>query len=208
MKPIRYRVLLAEQLSAADKLTVAAKVSTMYSGPEAKSNSYQKAPDHSLVNDNWQFEVLDRLGRVVTIKYRGAEVATFIKRQVTEVELLPGDPIPEGVIKDPLDVWVRVDLLGVSARQIGSRVGKQKKSIEEELRLSQRHVEIQAALLQGLETDIFNLKKDFEKKDAQIAKLKAAAKAKPSLGEREKSSAPDNFALPKPVPVPVAKGGR
>src|ERR1035437_978991 len=103
MKPIRYRVLLVEQLSQADKLIISAKVSMMYSGPEAEMYSFRRTcKQHDeeksikFVNENWQYEVLDRMGRVVALKYKGVEVALFVKRQLTEVEPVFDDPIQIG----------------------------------------------------------------------------------------------------------------
>jgi hypothetical protein len=159
MKPIRYRVLLCEQLSRADKLTIAAKVSMMYSGPEAEMHAFRKTKDFKFVNENWQYEILDHMGRVVALKYKGVEVAVFVKRQITEVEPVFDDPIPEGVIKDPQDAWVRLDLLGVSARKASSLVGRQKKSIEEELRHVQRELILKDELLSSYEDDIKRLRK-------------------------------------------------
>ena len=165
MKPIRYRVLLAEQLSQADKLMISAKVSMMYSGPEAEMHSFRRTcKQHDeeksikFVNENWQYEVLDRMGRVVALKYKGVEVALFVKRQLTEAEPVFDDPIPEGIITDPQDAWLRLDVLGLSASKVSSLIGRQKKSLEEELHLAQQELAVKDKLLVAYEEEIKGLK--------------------------------------------------
>ena len=180
MRPIRYRVLLCEQLSSADKLAIAAKVSMMYSGPEAEMHAFRRTKDFKFVNENWQYEILDRMGRVVALKYKGVEVAIFVKRQIIEVEPVFDDPIPEGVIKDPQDAWVRLDLLSVSAKKSSSLIGRQKKSIEEELRFVHRELVLKDELLSNYEDDIKRLRKQVAnatKKTEDAKKETQAARA-------------------------------
>jgi hypothetical protein len=176
MKPIRYKVLLIDQLSKEDKLTIAAKVTTIFTGPEALANGYKQIAPGKFINEGWQVEIRDNMGHVVVMKYKGVEAALFYKRQTGEVEPLPVDPAPEGVITDPADAWVRLDLLGLSAREAGGRVGKQKKKSDENLLLAEQNLVLKEQLVGLLETEIFNLKKDLEKKNEEIAKLKKAAK--------------------------------
>lgn len=194
MKPIKYRVLLADQMSKSDRTEVAALVTTLYTGPEAKEKSCRLIAPGEWVNQNWQYEILDMRGRVGVLKYKGVEAAVFFQRQIGEVEPLPCDPVPEGVIKDPADAWVRLDLLGLSARQSGGRVGKQKKSAEEMLLLVQKELTVKQQLLDAIETENFHFKQDLEKRNEEIAKLKAELKA---------AKTPEGLGLPKPVRIPV-----
>ena len=182
MKPIRYRVLLADQMSKADKIAVAAKVSTLYTGPEAKACSYRQIAPGQFENENWQYEIKDYRGQVGVLMYKGVEAAVFYKRQVTEVEPLPVDPVPEGVIRDPDDAWVRLDLLGLSARRAGGRLGKQKRAGDEALTLAEKELAVKEQLLGTIETENFNLRKDLEKKAAEIAKLRAELKSWKGVG--------------------------
>lgn len=182
MRPIKYRVLLVDQMSKADKIAVAAKVSTLYTGPEAKSSSYRQIAPGQFENENWQYEIKDYQGQVGVLKFKGVEAAVFYKRQVTEIEPLPVDPVPEGVIRDPDDAWVRLDLLGLSARRTGVRLGKQKRAGDEALILAEKELAVKEQLLGTIETENFNLRKDLEKKTAEIAKLKAELKSWKTMG--------------------------
>ena len=173
MKPIKYRVLVAEQLSKADKIEVAAKVATIYTGPEAVEASFTRTNPTQWKNEHWQYEVLDKLGRVAVLKFRGAEVALFFKRQIQEFEPLPIDPIPEGIIKDPNDAWCRYDLFGLSARQVSARVGKANRDLEEELRLAEDEIKAKQVLVDKVETENFKLHQANEKLQDEMNKLKA-----------------------------------
>ena len=170
MKPIKYRVLVAEQLSKADKVEVASKVAAIYTGPEACESSFHRKNPTQWVNEHWQYEILDRVGRVSVLKYRGAEVALFFKRQIQEFEPLPIDPIPEGIIKDPNDAWQRYDLFGLSARQVSARVGKANRNLEEELRLAEDSIKATQTLNDKLETENFRLQTEMNKLKARKAK--------------------------------------
>jgi hypothetical protein len=201
MKPIRYRVLLVGQMSAKDKAEVTAKAAAMNSGPEAELASFRQTLPGLFVNENWQYEELDQRGRAAVLKYKGIEVALYFKRQVGEVEPLPTDPVPEGVLKDPIDAWVRLDLTGQSARQTAGRVGKQKKSVEEALTLAQQELLVKQALIDRLETDVFQLSKEVEKLMLDVARLKSQAKNQDVIGK--KPSAPEGLKMPRPVRVPA-----
>jgi len=140
-------------------------VATLYTGPEAISHSFTRVEAGKWVHANWQFQYLDLLGRAAVLKFKGAEVALFFKRQIAEVEPLPSDPIPEGVIEDPADIWMRIDLLGMSAKQVTSKVGKDKRDLEQQLVLANQEIAAKQKLLDLQETEIFNLKKLSEKPD-------------------------------------------
>jgi hypothetical protein len=173
MRPIRYRILLAAQLSQADKLTATAKVATLNTGPEAFKHSFQQIPGTPRwIFENWQFESKDLKGDIWALKFKGAEVCMFYKRQITEVEPLPCDPIPEGVIRDPGDAWVRVDLMGLSARQVSTKVGKEMRSVSEQLALAEKEITAKQAVIDTLETQIFQNDKLLLEKDDTIKKLR------------------------------------
>jgi hypothetical protein len=176
VKPVKYRVLVAEQLSKADRTVVAAHVATIYNGPEASLAAYHRVTSNTWVNENWQYEILDRLGRVGVLKYRGAEVALLFKRQIQEVEPLPCDPVPEGIIKDPNDAWQRFDLLGASARQVSARVGKTNRDLEQELRLAEEEIKAKQAVIDTTETFNHRLTQSVELHKKEILKLREQVK--------------------------------
>lgn len=114
--PIKYKVLKITQLSKEVKLKIASKLVTLNTGDDAIELRGK---------DGWGYRHLDTLGRVGVLSHRGVEVAVFVKRECSETELEDCDPVPEGEIKDPQDVWVRIDLTGLSARQINARIRKE-----------------------------------------------------------------------------------
>jgi len=140
----------------------------MFTGPEADMQACRRIKSGQVVNEDWQFECLDRLGRVVVMKYHGIEVALFMKRQITEVEPLPCDPLPEGIIKDPRDAWVRIDLLGASARQVCSRVGREKRELQEQLELTEKQLAIKKQLLDEAEIALRKVRQRVDVLEAEL----------------------------------------
>jgi hypothetical protein len=176
MKPLCYRVLLTDQLSFADKQLIVAKVSAMCSGPEADMGSFQRTKDHRWINEHWQYEVVDDFGRVTVLKYRGVEVALFVKRQVAEIELSAGDPAPERALEDPLDVWMRLDLIGPSARQAMNPIVRQNRELSERLMLVRRELSLKEQLVQAVEGANTELRNKLAGVDAELFKLRDAAR--------------------------------
>ena len=173
MKPIKYRVLLAEQLSKADKVAVAAELASLKTGDEACNLA--KA------TNLWQCEVKDHLGRVRAMLYRGAEVALFYQRQIATLEPLPQDPVPEGIIDDPKDAWMRIDLLGVSPRNLAARVGKAAKSTENLLDIAMRELKVKDELNELLNHEIFKLNKKLEAQDKELIRLRKKVKTEKTI---------------------------
>jgi len=184
MKPIKYRVLQANLLSKVDKVYVASQVAALNTGPEGGALAHRwlppglvTRPGEVAASTQWQYEVLDRLGRVGVLKFRGAEVALFFKRQIQEFEPLPIDPIPEGVINDPQDAWQRFDLFGLSGRQVSARVGKTNRDLESEIKLLHLENEAKQKLVDLVETQNLKLTQQIEKQTQEIAKLKAKVRS-------------------------------
>jgi hypothetical protein len=66
---------------------------------------------------SWSYEKIDLHGRVGILKYKGIEIALFIKRQLSPHRISTETPVSERKLNNPDDAWLRLDLSGLSARQ-------------------------------------------------------------------------------------------
>jgi molecular chaperone GrpE (heat shock protein) len=151
--PIRYKVLQITMLPQHLKIEMMSKLATINTGDQAKQLAGQPP--------GWGYRHLDTLGRIGVLSLRGVEVAVFFKRQMQELEVEDCDPVPEGEIKDPVDVWVRLDVLGLSARQVNARVKQQLNTLlgqsqlnETQLKAKEQIIETQAATIKRLEASL------------------------------------------------------
>lgn len=125
--PISYRVLMVAQFTELDMKEI------------AKGLIKATTPDKAKVllpvpgkPSKWSMRMISYVGdyNVQSLHYKGLEVAAFWKRQTSEVIPDPSDPVPEGVVENPDDVWVRFDLLYKSARQLTSAVASDLDSLQ------------------------------------------------------------------------------
>lgn len=65
----------------------------------------------------WSYESVDLHGRIGLLKYKGIEIALFIKRQLSPHRISTETPVSERRLNNPDDAWMRLDLSGLSARQ-------------------------------------------------------------------------------------------
>src|SRR6266700_1002799 len=98
-----YKVLQADMISGAEKERVASIASYVRTGDEA----------HKLAgHDGFAYRGLDIRGRCGVVTYRGKEVALLFKREITEIEPGPSDPVPERTLNEPAEAWIQINLLG------------------------------------------------------------------------------------------------
>lgn len=161
---VRYRVLVASLLSAADRDLALAEARVLLTGMQAEA--MVKIAQAGEAKTCWGCFTADTLGNVKILRYKGVDAVLYYKRPVTEIEPFPGDPVPLGVIEDPQDVWVRFELLGASARKVAAI------STHERLQLTKQihnlTIEIQAA-----EADRDRAEKLAKVAEAELAPLKA-----------------------------------
>lgn len=125
---LRHTVLTVDQMAEADKRFVQATLKTITNGSQAKT-----LPDGK---NGWACLALDSRARAYVLSFRGIEVALFYQRQLTEVQLQPGDRFPEGVVQDPQEAWMRLDLIGLSAKKANLVLTTQHNRLDQELNLS------------------------------------------------------------------------
>jgi bacterioferritin (cytochrome b1) len=92
----------------------------------------------------WSMKMVTALGNygVHALMYKGLEVAVFWKRQTSEVIPDPSDPVPEGVLENPDDVWAVLYLNGKSSRQLVGSVADEIKSLQTDL--ANQYIQIEA----------------------------------------------------------------
>jgi hypothetical protein len=66
---------------------------------------------------SWSYCEIDLHGRVGILKYKGIEIALFIKRQLSPHRISTETPVSERKLNNSDDAWMRLDLSGLSARQ-------------------------------------------------------------------------------------------
>lgn len=124
----KYKVLQVDMLKQQDREAAASVTSFMNSSEDA----------HRLAGQaGFSYRDLDLRGRCGVVVYKGVEVALLFKREMLELEPGPADPVPQNVLKEPSEVWLKVDLL--SAEPVEKRKGlgdRLSKAMEQVSRLS------------------------------------------------------------------------
>jgi len=150
MNPVQYMVLQCEQLSKADKELVVAKLANVRSVQDAFALVDAK--------EGWGYKVVDHHGNVGVITFRGVEAALLYRRNVVKVEPFPQDPLPEGIITDPLDAWKRVDLLGVSPKNIAQKVGGAYAEMKQRVQLFMQELKAKEEIIEAQEDALSTLR--------------------------------------------------
>lgn len=113
--PISYRVLMISQFNKEDEKEIAKGL--IKATTPVKAEALMPVPGKP---SRWSMRLVSFVGNydVRSLHFKGSEVAVFWKRQTSEVIPDPSDPVPEGVLENPDDVWVRFDLFTKSPRQL------------------------------------------------------------------------------------------
>lgn len=187
---VRHTVLTIAQLSDDMKDSIQAALKAITTGAEAKTMPLQPG---------WSCSVLDMRGRVLALSYHGIEVALFFQRQLTEIEPQPGQRIPEGVLQDPQEAWMRLDIFGPSAKRANIVMKHMFEQQKEEIKLKNERIET----LEQLVDSVAGQQK------AEITKLEIALdKAQTTIGVlkdriREMNRVPDRPKKKKKATVKV-----
>jgi molecular chaperone GrpE (heat shock protein) len=174
---ISYKVLKINQLSKASKLDIATAIASLNTGPQAQELR-GKPP-------GWGYEVLDTLGRIGVLRYRGVDVCLFFKRECSEVVLEDCDPVPEGELKDPQDVWTRLDLMGLSARQVNVRIKQHLGATDAMNKLSESELIAKQAIIDQQEKNIKRLEASLTAANEEAARKRAEPGKHRELGQRD-----------------------
>ena len=107
---ILYKVLPTDALAANQKEIIDTLVRGIKTGDDAEKIVAGK--------DGWGFQQRFLPGTVGILTYNGIEVALFYKRQAISIESEECDPAPAYHIKDPREVWIRVEFLHTRASSV------------------------------------------------------------------------------------------
>lgn len=151
-------VLAVLKLSTSEKEAIRALIKPITTGLEAEQFIFEKvavAPSQSMIarhEQGWSFIWLDQLHRAGVLRLKGIEVCLFYKRQVIEEEPAPGEPLPEGILKEPSDAWQRLDLLGRSAREANLFLKQKHESLNQSTVILQQQVQANKVIADAAET--------------------------------------------------------
>jgi len=143
--PISYRVLMSSNIfNDADKKEIIKGLAFATTPIKAKTLLPQVGKP-----SKWSIRQISQIGNfdVQSLHFKGLEVAVFWKRQTSEVIPDPSDPVPEGVLENPDDVWVRFDLFVKSARQLTG-------AVQQELAKLQQEIDLKDLLLKAKDRDL------------------------------------------------------
>src|SRR6267142_6127451 len=120
---MEYRTLTILEMAEKDRNVALKQTIKIFTGDQAKAFVFNQKETYDKVEGNkttdpWQYSDLDLHGRVGVLKYKGIEVAIFVQRQMTKRRINPEHPVSELKLKDPEDAWMRLDLFGLSAKQL------------------------------------------------------------------------------------------
>jgi molecular chaperone GrpE (heat shock protein) len=175
--PIHYKVLSVNMLPKHLKVELGATLMKISTGTEAKALAGQPP--------GWGYEVLDTLGRIGVLRMRGVDVALFFKRQCQEVAVEECDPVPEGEIQDPIDVWVRLDLMGQSARQVNQRIKQQINIMSADNQLNNTQLAAKEQIITAHEADIKRLKNQVQALEDEATRKRTEPGKHREMGQRD-----------------------
>lgn len=157
-----FPVLAIDKLSKEDKEVVRATTKTLTTAREASG----------LVGQNgWTYENLDNRGRVGVLKNKGVEVALFFERQMIMEQPAPGDPLPERVLEDPVNLFQRLDIIGPSAKQANLFIKREVEQAKEKVELLENRVQNLQALADEFESQVHRKQQAIEGLNDRIAKI-------------------------------------
>ena len=145
--PLTYSVLAINRLSPVDKKVVSKILVKVKTEGDAKKLVG--------IGSKWGYKPLAyNTDRVGVITYKGIEVAIMYKRVTLMLMPMPEDPVPEGTLENPEDVWIRFDLFGVSVRQQHQIVRTEVESQEHEFEMMQIELLARDKIIIGLQKQV------------------------------------------------------
>ena len=165
---MEYESLTISQMHDKDRKFVLKCIIKLNSQKDAEDFCFKMTQNGIL---NWSYSKLDLHGRIGILKYKGIEVALFIKRQTTKRRIDPEHPVSEAKMKDPKDAWMRFDLFGLSAKQSRRPTVETIAKLERELEKTQQKLATQIAISEQLDAEVKRAKKNANKKRPRKAKI-------------------------------------
>lgn len=168
---VKYSSLAFFELSEGDRTYALEKVLPLTTGKKAQD--FVRREHNRTGGDNvchWAVSVLDSLGDVHIIRYRGVAIRLLYKRTVMEHPITEMCPVPDKPVIDPEDAWIYLDLVGSSARQTHAPTLARLEELEQELVEVREHVKAQDNLIIETEREAYNRAvEDTRKENADVS---------------------------------------
>lgn len=193
-KGLTFQILPSSHLKPAEKAAVRAFIKPLLTGYQAEAIVYKEDPLSKKKGHEhgWAYKKMDLQGRVGVMSFRGMEVALFYKRQMTEIKPVPGEPIPENIIQEPTDVWVRFDLLGKSAREQNLFLAQRHSTYEESIKRMEEKVAAKDALIDAVEKSNKQMHRRIEVLTEQRDKMALTIQSRGAPKKSAKKKEPKN----------------
>ena len=171
---IRHTILTVNHYTKSEKDAIRAFVKPILTGDQAQElvwavDPTSKKKGHEM---GWGYVLLDSIKRCGVLTLKGIEVALFFKRQITEHIPGAGEPLPEGIITEPADAWMRLDLLGNSAREQNLFLATKHSMMEESIKAKDQQIAAKEIVNVHLEKQVFDKDNRIERQAKQIENLK------------------------------------
>lgn len=162
-----YFVLLAQNLSEKDKHDISTRILQIGNGIDA---------ERIAGTDGWGCVKLDTMGRVRIVTYRGAEIALLYKRQVSVVKVEGCDPVPEGALGDPNDVWLRIDLLGTASKEATGQLRHKMINVAGQLELAKKELAVKEKRIEALDSSVRQFAKNQTQLETELREAKTLSR--------------------------------
>jgi hypothetical protein len=171
---IRHTILTVNHYTKSEKDAIRAFVKPILTGDQAQKlvwevDTVSGQQGHKL---GWGYVILDSIKRCGVLTLKGIEVALFFKRQITDYIPGAGEPLPEGIIEEPADAWMRLDLLGASAREQNLFLATKHSRMEDSIKAKDQQIAAKDMLNVLLEKQVFDKDNKIERQAKQIDTLK------------------------------------
>ena len=176
---IKHTILPVNHFTKPEREAVRSVLKPILTGEQAQAMVYREDPISKKKGHQfgWSYKI-DNSGRVGVLAFRGTEVAVFYKRQTTEVIPEPGELMPEGILQEPTDVWMRFDLMGRSSREQNLFLAQRHSRLEEEVAIQKQEIQAKESFVNAVETENYKLKNRIEWLEKRIARLTEEKDAK------------------------------
>lgn len=165
---VKYSSLAFFELSEEDRNYVLEKVLPLTTGKKAqKFVASERAKREECF---WAGSILDNLGDVYIIRYRGVAIRLLYKRTVMEHPITEMCPEPDKPVIDPEDAWIYLDLVGSSARQTHAPTLLRLEILTEDLVQARDHIKALDNLVIETERTAYNKAVDDMRKENAAVK--------------------------------------
>ena len=154
LAPLKYKVLQTFQLNERDRKEVVKMLTTATTPEKAMKAIYLKP--------FWSYRSISLIKdfECGVLQFKNLGVCLFYKRQCSEIEPMPSEPVPIGALESDDDIWARLDLFSKSPRQLVSDARIELAELDMKVAELQHIVSSQANVIAALENELATLKQN------------------------------------------------